>query len=395
MIRDSTQLFRGSTRTRDIVLGADLSWFGRRHTLGFGAQLDAYRFAHVLDMASASNNLLTDIDEASRLRTVAVYLEDAWQATDALDLRAGVRFLDAGALGSAWLPRLGARLHLTPRLRLSLGGGLYAQAVRSMRDEESALASVSAYDILGTRPERAGLARSEDVVAGIEWESTSTFFRVDAFAKRMRGLALGPTSTTPLNVPVLAADSFQLGEGRVRGLEVLARRRHGGADFTLSYALSFAELRAAGESYVPRYERRHMLMAAAALPLGETGTLGARLALGTGQPYSPVVALTAPFHYDPMTGRWMPDRYADPLIGERHSARLPGYLRLDLAVRKRMEKHWFGRRMTVTPYLQVLNVLNSRNVLLVEPLPHGIGKPTAWRSPQFPILPTFGVQWSF
>src|SRR5690606_15292825 len=114
-----------------------ISWFGRRHTVELGAQLDAYRFEHRLELGDVEDDLVTDVEEASRLRTMAAYLEGSWQATDALDLRAGIRFLDGGRLGSAWLPRVGARLHVTPRLRFSLGGGAYAQAVRSMRDEES------------------------------------------------------------------------------------------------------------------------------------------------------------------------------------------------------------------------------------------------------------------
>src|SRR5690606_32437325 len=160
--------------------------------------------------------------------------------------------------------------------------------------------------------------------------------------------------------------SFRIGRGRVRGLELLARYRPGRTDIMLSYALQFAELDVAGETYPPRYERRHLLMAAAAVPLGETGTLGAQLALGSGQPYSPAVGLTTPMQYDPANGQWVPGGL-EVVLGERNSGRLPGYLRLDVAARKRFEKHWFGRRVSVTPYFQVLNVLNTRNVLLAEP----------------------------
>src|SRR5690606_7715766 len=163
---DTALVLPGRTRTRDVVLGVDVSWFGRHHTVGLGAQLDTYRFAHALELDDGSDGFLREVDETRRLRTAAVYVEDEWRATDALDLRAGVRFVDAGVLGSAWLPRLGARLHITPRLSLSLGGGRYAQALRSMRDEESALASLIAYDIVTAQPTAVGLAKGEDVVAG-------------------------------------------------------------------------------------------------------------------------------------------------------------------------------------------------------------------------------------
>jgi len=391
---DTALLFRGKTRTRDVMLGVDIAWFGRRHTVALGAQLDAYRFEHALELGDVSDDLVRDVDEASRVRTAAVYVEDEWQATDALDLRAGLRFLDAGVLGSSWLPRLGARLHVTPRLSLSLGGGRYAQALRSMRDEESALASLIAYDITTVQPATVGLARGEDVVAGIEWESESLSLRVDAFAKRTRGIVVGPETASPLDAPALVTDSFRVGTARMRGLELLGRYRRGRADFTLSYALGSTRLRVGGEEYTPRYERQHLLTAAAALPLGETGTFGAQLSLGSGQPYSPVVGITSPFRYNPVTGQWESSG-VEVVLGERNSARLPGYLRLDVAVRKQMEKRWFGRSTTVTPYVQVLNVLNTRNVLLAEPQPYAFGGPKLQYWPQLPFFPTFGVQWSF
>lgn len=391
---DTALVLHGRTRTRDVVLGVDVSWFGRHHTVGLGAQLDTYRFAHALELDDGSDGFLREVDETRRLRTAAVYVEDEWRATDALDLRAGVRFVDAGVLGSAWLPRLGARLHITPRLSLSLGGGRYAQALRSMRDEESALASLIAYDIVTAQPTAVGLAKGEDVVAGLEWESGSLSLRVDAFAKRLGGIVVGPETVSPLDAPALVTDSFQVGTARMRGLEVLGRYRRGRADLTLAYALGSTRLRVGGEEYAPRYERQHLLTAAAALPLGETGTFGAQLSLGSGQPYSPVIGMTTPFRYNPVTGKWQ-SVGLEVVLGDRNSARLPGYLRLDVAVRKRLEKHWFGRRMTVTPYLQVLNVLNMRNVLLTEPDPHAFSGPEIRYWPQLPFFPTFGVQWSF
>src|SRR5690606_38030161 len=111
-------------------------------------------------------------------------------------------------------------------------------------------------------------------------------------------------------------------------------------------------------------------------------------------PYSPAVGLTTPMQYDPANGQWVPGGL-EVVLGERNSGRLPGYLRLDVAARKRYEKHWFGRRVSVTPYLQVLNVLNTRNVLLAEPQPYGDRGPELSYWPQLPFFPTFGVQWSF
>ena len=82
------------------------------------------------------------------------------------------------------------------------------------------------------------------------------------------------------------------------------------------------------------------------------------------------------------------------LLGDHNSARLPGYFRLDVAARKSFDKDWFGVDLTVTPYLQILNVLNTPNVLFGTPEGYGT-RPELDFAPQLPILPTFGVEWRF
>jgi hypothetical protein len=64
---------------------------------------------------------------------------------------------------------------------------------------------------------------------------------------------------------------------------------------------------------------------------------------------------------------------------------------VDVAARREYERRWFGRDVVVTPYLQVLNVLNRRNTLAGEP--RAWDRPQREHFPQFPLLPTFGFDW--
>jgi outer membrane receptor protein involved in Fe transport len=386
---DTTHTLHGRTTARDLLAGADLTWYGRAHTLRSGVQLDAYLFDHLFrNYGEVEPDLLFDFDDRARLRTVAAYLEDEWRATEALSLRAGVRLLAAGPHGTAWLPRLGARLQLTPGLSLSLGAGRYAQALRSMRDEESLVASFIAYDILTAPPAGAPLATGEDLVVGAGWVGERTTLRVDAYARRLDGLVLGESTNEPQRIPPLIVDDFRLGRGTARGLEVQAAHRRGQAELRLSYALSYFDREVEGERYPPRFERRHLADATALIPLGARGLLSGRLVVGSGQPLTPIQGYTDPQRFDPVTGRWW-GAGTGVLLGEHNSARLPGYLRLDVAARKSYDKHWFGREITLSPYLQILNVLNTKNLLIADSSPYGEG------IPQFPILPTFGVEWKF
>jgi hypothetical protein len=386
---DTLHTLYGRTTARDLLGGADLTWYGRSHTLRSGVQFDAYLFDHLFrNYDEVEPDLLFSFDDGARFRTIAAYLEDEWRATGSLSLRAGVRLLSTGSNGNAWLPRLGARLQLSPALSLSVGAGRYAQALRSMKDEESVIASLIAYDILTAQPAGVPLATGEDLVVGGGWEGERTTLRIDAYARRLDGLVLGESTHDPKRIPALIVGGFRLGRGTARGIEAQAAHRRGKSEFKLSYALSHFSREVEGERFPPRFERRHLLDAMTLIPWGTRGLLSGRLVIGSGQPRTPVLGHTDPQRFDPVDGRWWGDD-TGILLGEHNSARLPGYLRLDVAVRKSYDKRWFGREITLSPYLQILNVLNTRNVLIADPLSYSGG------TPQFPILPTFGVEWKF
>lgn len=390
---------RARTAMHDLLAGADFTRYGARHELRGGVQVDAYVLDHdvVVGHPADFGGYVPNLRRRDEPRTLAAYLEDEWTATTRLRLRGGMRVLHAGGRGTAWLPRFGAHYKVTPALTLSLGGGRYAQVLHTLRDEESIGSSLVAYDLLGGITTAQGLSLARDLVLGGMWQNSSTRIRMDVYAKRFDRLPLPPVPDNALEAPVLAADSFRAGEGTAHGLELLAHHSRGRAEFTLSYALSSAALSVGGERYPPRFERRHTADALAALPLGEEGQFSMRLAAATGQPYTPVVGLLRGYRHDPAQDAWVPWGFRDEtlVLGEHNSARLPAYLRLDVGARKRYRKRWFGQPVTVTPYFQVLNILNNPNVLAALPQASGFGEPQLEFAPQLPVFPTFGVEWTF
>jgi hypothetical protein len=386
---DTTHILHGRTTARDLLAGADLTWYGRAHTIRSGVQVDAYHFGHLFrNLDEVHPRIFFSFDDGARLRTVGAYLEDEWRATDRFSMRAGLRMLSAGPHGTEWLPRIGSRLQVTPSLSLSVGAGRYAQVLRSMRDDESLYGSIIAYDILSAQPTGVPLATGEDLVVGGEWGGAATTLRVDAYTRRLDGLVLGKYSREPEDIPPLVVDDYRLGRGTARGVEVQAAHRRGRAEFRLAYALSRFGREVDGERYPPRFERRHVMDATALVPLGARGLLSGRLVIGSGQPLTPIVGYTDPQYFDPVNGRWGGEG-TGVILGEHNSARLPGYLRFDLAARKDYAKRWFGREVTLSPYLQFLNVLNTKNVLIADTWSYDDA------IPQFPILPTIGIEWKF
>jgi outer membrane receptor protein involved in Fe transport len=296
-----------------------------------GVRLDRYEFDHALTtLDDPDEDYLPLFDMRSSLTNIVAYLEDEWQPSERFRVRGGVRLLAAGRLGTALLPRLGARWQVTPSLAFTAGGGRYAQALRSLKDDESVVASVIAYDILAVQPDDAGLARGTDVIVGGEYTDRNTRVRVEAFAKQQDRLVLAAETENPIDARPLVVDDYRIGTGSARGLELSARRVAGRFDLGVSYALGEAERRAGADTFAPRFERRHQLDLSSGYRWGEAGLLSARLVLASGQPVTPAVGLAQPRVFDPVQQRW--DEFGEVVVaGVHNSARLPGYVRLDVA----------------------------------------------------------------
>ncbi len=393
----AAHLLGARTRMRDVMAGADLAWHARDHQVRGGLQWDAYRFHHDLDEnEDAESPFVSTFTRTDEPRTLAAYLEDEWQASPLLRVRGGVRVLAAGDRGTEVLPRLGAQYTVTPSLTLSLGGGRSAQVIHSLRSEESLGASVMAYDLLAAVPASTGLSTATDLVGGAEWVRGTTSVRVDAFAKRLANVPVPPLPGDITEAPVLVNEGFVAADGDARGVELLARHTRGRALYSLAYSLNDVKLEVDGVRYTPRFERRHTLDAVAMIPWGRRGEISSRLALASGQPYTPAAGFGMPLRYDPSNGAYV--QYGgggSVLLGEHNSARLPGYFRLDLGFRRSYEPRIFGRQTTVTPFLQILNVFNTPNVLAGLPQVYGEAGPQVEYAPQLPILPTIGFEWKF
>jgi len=383
------------TGVRDVLTGADLTWYGRAHQIRTGVQFDSYVFDSDVRVTDEEyQQYVPSFARREQPWTVAAYVEDEWSPCGALRLRGGVRMLHASGGSTEWLPRVGASLALSPRVTLLAGAGRYAQALHSIKDEESVFSSLVAYDVFAAVPQHMGLAVGSDFVAGVEWAPGATTVRVDVYTTAQERVPLAPLPVEPLRAPVLAPDGAVASRGTARGAELLARRAWGRSALSLSYAVASVTREIGGEQFTPRFARSQRLDLSGYAPLGSRGQGSLRVQWATGQPYTPAVSQTPGFRYDPATGTFVEDGNA-VVLGEHNSARLPGYFRLDLSARRSFERRWFGRATTVTPYLQVLNVLNTRNVLFAEASPSAAGDPRLKFTPQLPIFPTIGVEWRF
>lgn len=383
-----------STGMRQRSLRGDLAHVGGRHRLTVGAGTEAFGLTHQVtpEGFGAIEEFLSPLTLDEDVLTFSAFTEGEFNPVQPLRFRGGLRVLQVSGGVTVLMPRAGVRYAVSPSLSLTVGGGTYAQAIRSLRDEESIGAGLFAYDLLASAPSDRP-ARSRDVVAGAEWNRGAVDLRLDVYRRWLHDLLVPPLASDPRRAPALAGEEQVEASGSAAGLELLARHVRGRRMLSLSYALVRAERRADTLVYVPRATRRHAVDASAALPFGRAGSFGARFQYSSGQPFTPVTGRIASRRYDPDLEVWVPTPGA-AVYGPHNSGRLPYYLRVDAGVRRPWRVHWLGGEGTLTPYLEILNLFGTRNVMWAAPGIDGV-ELELQHGPQLPILPTIGFEWRF
>lgn len=317
------------------------------------------------------------------------------------DLSTGAWLLEAGMRGDVLLPgshaamtalqpRLAVKRFLDADRAIKLAVGRYAQFVHSLRDEELPL-GIDVWVLAGNR---APVVVSNQVQLGFEAFIGDWFTAAEAFHRRFDGVTANNTAEDP-NDPL---DDLLVGRGRAHGADLQLRRESGRVRpmLALSWLKATRDFPDAALSYAPVFDRRldADLVVQAMLPWRLE--LGARWHVGTGLPFTRPVGAYLYYEYSFIDGGWrLPDEPTDTMdtaivLGPRNAERYPVYHRLDFSVRRPSVKSWG----TITPYFDVLNVYDKRNVLFyfyqydrVPPTRAGIS--------MFPLLPTAGVEVRF
>jgi hypothetical protein len=115
--------------------------------------------------------------------------------------------------------------------------------------------------------------------------------------------------------------------------------------------------------------------------------------LATGTPYTRIVGEFDRIRYDPRNTGYTSDSNVPELqflAGPRNGERLPLSQRLDVS----LTRNFVPGRLTVTPYLSVMNLYNAHNVFGYV-YNYTDAPPTRISLPQLPIFPTIGLSLSW
>ena len=332
---------------------------------------------------------------------LAGYSQVHWEASSRWLLEAGLRLdhwrPDPGGPSTTLSPRFAVKRFLgggDAALRLS--AGRYTQFIHSLRDEEAPVG----LDVWVLTGDRAPQVVSHQVQGGAEaflGEDESWYGSVEAYYRTLDGIVTMNFADTPGD----PLDDLVAGTGRAYGLDLFVERSAGILTGWISVSLlrarrTFPDTRTGvlpppEITYPPVFDRRLDIDLVLRRSLGWWGLIGGlRANFGTGLPYTLPLGDFAIHHQQLVDGLLVYRGEITAAFGPRNQARYPVRHRLDISLRKTVEKDWG----TIKPYLNVINVYNRKNVLFYW-YDHWEEEPTRTGVSMFPILPTFGVEVSF
>lgn len=320
-----------------------------------------------------------DIDPTRLVRSIeslgaAVHADLAWNATERLELRPGLRLDGYAISGQAFAtvdPRLSARYQLDGTRLLKAYAGVFHQPPQPEAVDAR----------LGNPEVRA--ERGIHVGVGGEWRPDRLWL-VDGevyYIDRSR-LIHFTSGGRVADDGTVAPDNFvNVGIGHTYGLELLIKREiservFGWVSYTFSHSV---QRRFPDEDWSPTaFDQSHNLNGVVSWKPGGGFELGARYRLATGRPETPRIGAT----FDADDGDYR------PLSGEFRSARRKAFQQLDV----RAERTWLFERWSLGLYLDIQNVTNATNVEATQwDYRYRESAPVSG----VPILPTIGIRGSW
>lgn len=370
-----------SNSIEDLTLRGDLEFFASSdNTLsgGFRATRFQVRFNQVFNQ---QQQLSLDLSPT----LYEVYLQDDARLPTGTHVRVGLRgaWFSEGSR-QAWMPRLSFSQPLTSQLRWKAGAGTYRQHMQLITTE-----GFSGADYWVPLDETVPESQASQFSTGLEWEPNRKYrLTVESYYTDLAGLVLFDNNTSVDARASTSQDLFiSAGTGHAAGVEIFAEKRSGRLRGWIGYTLgrtrrSFDEIEV-GREFSPKYDRRHDLSVVGSYRRG-AWHFGSSFVYGTGQAYTPASARYT--LRDPATG--VPEDRV--LAAPRNSARLLPYHRLDVSTRRQLRL--FGAEAEV--YFQVFNLYSRRNEWFVQ---YDTDAPETEPTVvlQLPVLPTFGLEFSF
>jgi len=395
-----------TTAIHNTTLGADLE-----HRFGSRTRWKSGLLARYLDYSGESRgkpSTLLPTDASSGLG-VGVYTQADWTPSRRWLVEGGLRldlWQSRGGGVKAVSPRVAVKRFLQHgRWAVHASAGKYVQFLQSVRDESLPIA-IDPWVLTGN----AGGAWvppvvSRQVQGGVEGfldDDDEWFASAEAYHRNYDGLATRNWGEDPWTPD----DDVLIGTGRSFGADVVLRKNRGPITGWVSLSLlkatrKFPESGSDPEAgsmieFPADFDRRVEVDLVVQRRLPWDVDAGLRWSFGTGLPHTRLVPYQIPRPQIIDLGLSEGEENV-VWLGPRNGERYPVRHRLDISLRKVVRKRWG----LITPYLNLINVYNRKNVVQYVYDRHyrSFGGSNSVRGRRglalVPFLPTFGVEVSF
>lgn len=378
---DTPILFQNSIR--DITVKGDVDYFASSdHTITTGFLTTRYDFSF-----RQAFNQQDQLNLKLNPYLLSLYGQDQWQVQDDTSVRLGLRgnyFSEQQRFDIE--PRISLSHLLTPTVRFKTGAGLYHQYLQLITTE-----GFSGGDFWVPLDSTVTPGSSWQTVAGFEWDPAPDYqLSIEGYFTRLKNLVVLDNNQSVDGDDSQSEDIFKTGgTGYATGVEVFLQKRTGNLTGWIGYTLGwtrrrFEELNQ-GQTFPPKYDRRHDVSLVGKYRTGKW-TLGSSFVYATGQAFTPASARYS--LRSPATGVLPDDDFVLP--GGRNSGRLLPYHRLDVSFTR--EFSIFGKKAEW--YVQIFNLYSRRNEWFIQyDTQNSSTVPEVVK--QLPVIPTFGVNFSF
>jgi hypothetical protein len=383
---------------------------------------DAFNFKFGFEQKNVSGGLNQDfpggkVDVFKIRKLYSLYFSTNWKPSILWDIEAGMRsdYFVSDIDFKNFDPRLTIKYRLSESANLKLSTGMFHQyANRIPRLFFVSIWTTADQYITGSSSKHFILGYQRTLGDKFEFELEAYYKDYkDIYSYNQTFLAdVQPVEYTADNLPIFRNQKglFNRGDGSSYGLEFLLRKESGAISGWISYTLSQTKytLDAINKNipFEPRHDRTHAINLIANVDLNnflnelrgeqfthadKRWTLGLNFTYFSGQP----ITLPSSLYLATQLPDWLGNKNAIAIYPSTINAfRLPFYARLDFSVTYEIQYDGW----TLSPYLQVFNTLNRKNVWFIRyknEIKEDNIKQEIENINMFPILPSIGVTVKF
>ncbi len=325
----------------DVTLRAQAEhYYDEEHTVLGGVELIHHRMKG--NISTFSSQIAPMVRESSPVWELSVYLQDQWRILPRVMAELGLRattFTGDEGSNSAVDPRFALLISLSDQTRLYGTVTSINQFIHPYRNSGVFLFYPANFWYPST--ERIRPTTSLQMTLGLEnrFKDDTYLLSVESFYRMTNNLHefMADTILSPL---ADLSDNVHFGTGKSYGIGLTFRKRVGNLTGSVGYMYAweentFSELNG-GESFVPRFSRRHEVQLDARIDAGEAWAFGALCVLALTQSWQPASTVSEAGSVDGVGAG--PERFSPALsLFDLSQNRFPGFQRLEVNVARRIK----------------------------------------------------------